>query len=447
MTESNNNTFLETLVCCLTIISTVLTQVPALAGYFRPIMYAMWILTLVLGLIINRFRIHSDSFLFIYIIVVLIIWTETILNLSTHSDSYIAKVVPLPLLCYLVGVLYSRVVKHNTTRICLAVLLITSFLMFSYIFATYIGNFGRWFNASTYIYEQKNSAAQIIGCTIIISDFLIKTERKWIFVVKNLILIFMFLVIVAMQSRAALISLIVTAIVYYFIILRGKKRFFITVLLLVILVAVLNNGVLSRYVVKAFIFNDRQTKNLDNFTSGRLSYFVNAWGLFKEHPIIGTGHHRVDNLYLCVLSDVGLVGFIPVIVLWITRICKNVAYYFKNKNPFSACVLCLTVFYFCESFAEAYPPFGPGVCAFMFWILCSFVDTKYVVSTSILGESETYEELTDNSGMEELSDFEKKVNLNNTGIRKISSEMDNKLNSVLNSKRNNRENPNGVEKK
>ncbi len=382
MTDSKNNTFLETLVSCITIVSTVLTQVPALARYFRPVMYVMWILALVLGIIINRFRIQSNSFLNMYIIVVLILWTEMLLNISTHNDSFIVKVVPLPLLCYLVGVLFSRILNKKNAYICLIVLLFTSLIMFSYIFVTYIGSFSIWFNAKTYIYEQKNSAAQIIGCTIIISAFLIRTSRKWLNILRYFIFVFMFLIIVAMQSRAAIISLIVTVAVYYFIILRGKKRIIVSVLLILFIIAVFNSELLLKYVTKAFVFNARQTKNLDNFTSGRLTHFVNAWELFLEHPLIGTGHNRVDNLYLCVMSDVGLVGFIPVLVLWITRIVKNIIFYFKNKTPFSACVLCLTVFYLCESFAEAYPPFGPGVCAFMFWLICSFVDTK----NSIIGE-------------------------------------------------------------
>lgn len=385
LTDSKNS-FLETLICCLTIVSTVLTQVPALVRFFRPIMYVMWILALVIGIIINRFRVPANSFLYMYVCVVLILWVEMMLNMSSHSDSYVVKVVPLPLLCYLVGILFSRVMKKKTTDISLIVLLLTSFLMFSYIFAIYIGDFRTWFNAKTYIYEQKNSAAQIIGCTIIISAFLIKSSRKWLNVIRYLILVFMFLIIVAMQSRAAIISLIVTAIVYYFIVLRGKKRVFITILLFAVLLMALNSELLLKYVVKAFIFNSRQTKNLDNFTSGRLSHFVNAWELFKEHPIIGTGHNRVDNLYLCVLSDVGLVGFIPVIVLWITRIIKNVIFYFRYRTPFAVCVLCLTVFYLCESFAEAYPPFGPGVCAFMFWLICSYIDTR-TFSTEISEET------------------------------------------------------------
>lgn len=376
MSEKRGLISITGVVCVTTIITTVLTQVPAISSYFRPVMYVMWILALLLGLINNRAKIPSHPFLLLFATAVIILWIEYLFNMSTHGDSYIIQIIPLPLLCYVVGILYARRLDRRTTHNCLIALFITSFLMFSYIFLAYIGNFNTWLNANYYIYEQKNSAAQIIGCTIIITAFLINPSHKWLNIGKTFTLVFLFLVIIAMQCRSALIALIVTAAIYYIAVLRGKKRLAVSVVSIIALLVVFNSDVLSKYVLKAFVFNERQTRNLDYFTSGRLTYFRQAWELFKVHPIVGTGHNRVDNLYLCILSDVGLVGFIPILILWVTRIIRNISLFYKDKNPFSACVLCLTVFYFCESFAEAYPPFGPGVCAFMFWIICAFVDMK-----------------------------------------------------------------------
>lgn len=376
MSEKRGLLSITGVVSIATIITTVLTQVPAISSYFRPVMYILWILALLLGLINNRAKIPSHPFLLLFAAVVIILWIEYLFNMSTHVDSYIIRILPLPLLCYLVGILYARRLDRITALNCLIALFITSFLMFSYIFLTYIGNFSTWLNANYYIYEQKNSAAQIIGCTIILTAFLIKPSPKWLNIGRTITLVFLFLIIIAMQCRAALIALIVTAAVYYIAVLRGKQRFAVSIISIIVLIVFFNNDVLSKYVYKAFVFNERQTRNLDYFTSGRLTNFRYAWELFKEHYFVGTGHHRVDNLYLCILSDVGLVGFIPILILWVTRIIRNISIFYKEKNPFSACVLCLTVFYFCESFAEAYPPFGPGVCAFMFWVICAFVDMK-----------------------------------------------------------------------
>ena len=376
MSENRSNSTIIGIVSIITIISTVLTQVPAITGYFRPVMYVMWIIALFVGLVNNKAKIPLIPFFIVFVVVVLILWAEYFANLSTHENSYIIQVVSLPLICYVVGLLFARRIDTRMSTACLITLFITSFAMFSYIFFNYIGNFRIWLNANHYIYEQKNSAAQIIGCTIIISAFLIKPSHKLLKAIKNIALIFLFLIIVAMQCRSALISIILTAAVFYVSVLRGKKRLLVSALCIIAIVLVLNSDVMLKYVYKAFVSTDRQSRSLDSFTSGRLTYFKQAWELFVEHPVVGTGHHRVDNLYLCVLSDVGLIGFIPIMILWVSRITSNVLAFIKNKTPFTACVLCLTVFYFGESFAEAYPPFGPGVCAFMFWVICAFVDVR-----------------------------------------------------------------------
>lgn len=126
--------------------------------------------------------------------------------------------------------------------------------MFSYIFVTYIGSFSTWLNADYYIYEQKNSAAQIIGCTIILTAFLIKPQQRWINISKYVSLTILFLFIVAMQCRTALVGLIITALVYYFTILHGRKKLAVTVILCVALIIVFNNDVLTKYITKAFCF-------------------------------------------------------------------------------------------------------------------------------------------------------------------------------------------------
>lgn len=377
MIGNNRNNHAIVLLCMITIAITVLTQVPSLATVVRPLMYVLWVLLLCAGVISNSFRIPLNRFLILYIITVFILGFECIILSNSHSDSYAMQIVPLPLVCYIAGLLIAQKADETLISNNLLTFYAVSFLMFSYIFYTYIGSFRTWYTANYYIYEQKNSAAQIIGCTILLSAFLIQPRAKWMNVGKNISLALLFLIIIAMQCRTALFSLLITATLYYFTVLHGKRKVIVTAILVGAIIAVINSDVLSQYVYKAFVFNERKTRNLDYFTSGRLTYFTNAWGLFVEHPLVGTGHHRVDDLYLCILSDVGLVGFIPIIVLWIDRIVRNITAFFKNRTPFTACLMCLTIFYFSESIFEAYPPFGPGVCAFMFWIVCAFSDMGF----------------------------------------------------------------------
>ncbi len=272
--------------------------------------------------------------------------------------------------------LIARKANETVINSALVAFFSVSFIMFLYIFVTYVGNFSTWFHANYYIYEQKNSAAQIIGCTIITTAFLIHPGKKWGKIAKFAAIMVLLLITVAIQCRAALLSLLVTAAVYYLLVLKGRKKFAVTLALIAAIVLVYSNNHLLQYIQKAFVFTKRQAENLDYFTSGRLTNYRHALGIIRENPLVGTGHYRVDNLYLCLLADVGLAGFLPIMVLWLSRITRNMIAFHKEKTPFTSCVLCLTVFYLCESVSEAYPPFGPGVCSFMFWIICAFLDSK-----------------------------------------------------------------------
>ena len=370
------------LICILTIIITLLTQLPSVSGTFRPVMFAMWAIAFGVGIIKNRAVIPSKGFVLLFTATVGIVWLECLINYNTHIESYIAQVIPLPLICYLVGALYAKTVSEKTVSDSLITLFAVSLIIFSYIFFTYIGSFDVWLNATKFLYEQKNSVAQIIGCTVIISAFLIKPKSKWLVVGKYLALGFMFLIVIAMQCRTSLIALLITAAAYFVTILKGRKKLAVGIILIIAAVVVLSNDNLSRYVLKAFVWSEKQTRTVDDFTSGRLTVFKEAWDMFIGSPVIGTGHNRVDNMYLCVLSDLGLVGFIPIMALWGTRIVRNLAAFRRRRDSFTTCVFCLTIFYFCVSMAESYPPFGPGVCAFMFWVVCAFVDVREAYNVS-----------------------------------------------------------------
>ena len=137
-----------------TIAITVLTQVPSLANVFRPLMYVMWIVLLFAGVVVNSFRIPVNRFLVLYILTVLILSFECMLLSNSHSASYAMQIVPLPLVCYTVGLLITQKADDALIKKSLTTFYMVSFLIFSFIFVTYIGSFRTWYSANYYIYEQ-----------------------------------------------------------------------------------------------------------------------------------------------------------------------------------------------------------------------------------------------------------------------------------------------------
>ena len=93
-----------------------------------------------------------------------------------------------------------------------------------------------------------------------------------------------------------------------------------------------------------------------------------------ESSLIGTGKYYVDSLYINVLTENGVIGALIIYIIWGLRISRNfVVNRQYNAVPYvrKDMIMCLTIFFFIESVLEGYPPFGPGVSSFMFWLLCS----------------------------------------------------------------------------
>ena len=374
------SSFFITTLCIATIVFTVLTQIPEIEVYMRPVMYACWLGLLIIGCIVSSSKIRITYTIIGFIVAILIISIECGLCnilINTHLDSYFLRVIPLPFFCYLTVYLISNYINSDNWEIIIGSFITVTLVAFLYIFRTYIGSISEWLLASVYLYADKNSAAQIIGCAIVFCSFLITPKKKLLILLKYTALAVLILLLVVMQCRTALVSVILAFAAYYVFKLKGKKRFLVTTALVVLAVYVLVDPTLSQYITKAFVINSRQVTNLNSFTSGRMQLYKEAWEIFCNSPLFGTGHFRVDDLYLAVLSDIGIIGFVPVIILWISRIIINVSLFYDNKNnSFYVCLFCLTVFYIGESVFEAYPPFGPGVCAFMFWAYCAVIDNK-----------------------------------------------------------------------
>lgn len=371
--------FLDRVLVIATLALTLLSQIPKLESKVRPAMYLIWLLMFVVGLVGNGFKIRTNRFLNHYIGSFLIIIVECFLCFflfQTHLNSYFLRVFPLPILCYLIGsFLVNKYDKATEKRILVIYLVITS-VVFIYIFNEYIGSINNWFYTTVYIYEKKNSAPQIIASAMILGIFLLNYKNRALQMIKYIDLSVLLIIMVTMQCRAALISLVLTAVIYSLVIANQKWKVIFVCVAIIGGTIVFSNNVLASYVMKAFVTNSRQMQSFDNFTSGRMTLYGEALEHFANSIWVGTGHYRVDDLYICLLSDIGLIGFCAVISLWLHRILLNINAFIKENTLFTRCLLCLTFFYIGESIFEAYPPFGPGVCSFMFWILSAMLDYK-----------------------------------------------------------------------
>ena len=129
------------------------------------------------------------------------------------------------------------------------------------------------------------------------------------------------------------------------------------------------------FIDQALLLTKNAGADINTFSSGRLDGWDRALATFAKSPFFGCGRYYVDCSYISVLAEIGILGFVLVESVWITRAVSN----FKAGSGLNsdAFLMCLTMFYFIESVLEGYPPFGPGVSSFMFWFLSvTFVDNK-----------------------------------------------------------------------
>ncbi len=371
----------------LTVIVSILSQIPAFAPYLRPVMYLMWMADLAIGFFLSGMRIPKSRFVYLYVAVILFLIAECgicFVLYRSHLDSYMLRVVPLPLICYLVGAFSVEHVNRKVIRIAVITLMASCLFMCIYIYAVYFGSISAWMQSDVYLYTQKNSAGQIIACSVIAGFFILEFEEIWKKVIKYAVLAYLCFILLMLQCRTAIFGMIIAIAAYLIFAPKEKRKYYLILTIVLLVVIAFLISPVSAFFRKAFAIRDEEgdvtqpgtAQALDNYSSGRLTWYKLAWEEFLKTPFIGTGSYRVDNLYLCLLADVGIVGFVPVIALWAVRFFSNVLGFFKKRNAFTTCLVCMTLFYSVESLLEAYPPFGPGVCTFVFWVMSSFLDLK-----------------------------------------------------------------------
>ncbi len=348
---------------------------------FRQAMNFAWSLVLLVLVYHSRPKMEITRFgmdyLFLYVLFFGFCLLTT-LFFQNHMNTNLFKPLGICLFTYLAGALLGKL-RYPLDRLNQFILFfcILTVCLSVYIRVFYLSNFSQWIRQTSYLYTSKNSAGQLIGVTVILLLFYRKTESRFTAVLKIASIVFLSYVLVLIQCRTAILAVAVVAFIYLFRAQRGRAQYFFAVLCLVVFV--ISNQTAWSILEKALLL-DGVDRGIDTFSSGRLAFYQDAWNQFSVHIFTGTGSTYVDNFYLAVLTENGIIGAFLILPVWFKRIWCN----FFQKLPegveslplkrLESSVMLLTVFYLVESFFEGLPPFGPGVCAFMLWTLSGYLD-------------------------------------------------------------------------
>lgn len=349
--------------------------------YISAIMYTTWILAMGYLIYKNNFKLSMTSFLKIFVLAyATLIFFEMIKLVVFHRDiSNVLVIMRIPLFVYVLGVCMTFFINEDTLYKITRYFVVASLLLALYIHITYFPSLSDWYNKWEYVYTSKNSAVQILMISVFLIWFLKKKNTQTIFVVmiKMISSFYLLFVCILLQGRTALVGFLVVIILNLLLEKKGK-------LWLVIIgagIAVASSDSLLQLLFHAFQFDKYgDNLNVNNLTSNRWGLYEKAISLFNESPFWGRGAFYVDNFYLSSAVEVGIIGLGLILMILIYRVKKNLTH---NKYESVYCeytwgrwVLLCSAFLFVESLMEAFPPFGPGVCSCMFWLICGYLDKK-----------------------------------------------------------------------
>ena len=359
----------------LAVASSVLSQIREIESFFRPLMFALWISVIVFCCVRQKIRITASRFARNYMIAFLVFCLFCAICSLKNSDYLSAnylRVFAVPLIVTIAAENSSTQDKDIDKEKLLRVVSIYCFfalILALWAHVSFFSSYSRWLSTQVYLYSSKNSAGQIWISAVIILLFYCNYRSNWQKIVSYAVCVYLLVMTGIAQCRTAIFAFSVALAVYALI--RAKKKFAWIVFLGSFSVAVWYIPATRQFINQALLLTKYAGTDFNTFSSGRVVLWKRAIDTFSESPIIGVGKYYVDSSYLSILAETGIVGFIIIEFIWLTKQISCFSYHGEQKER--ALLFLLTIFYIVESLLEGFPPFGPGVSSFMYWLLSAYI--------------------------------------------------------------------------
>lgn len=358
---------IDVILLKLAVIVSVLSQINEIEVIFRPLMYLLWICLLLYLLFIYKFKLSLSHFT-IYFIIIYILFTllcicGSFLGLDHLNNNYL-KILRIPLLVSIIGGLMKNSLSNEEMKSTIHLFILSSLIFAIWIHITYFRSFSDWMSSNIYLFEQKNSAAQIWSMSVLFLVFQVRPETKWQKVIKFIVIFYLILILGLSQCRTALLGI---GGALLFVYSKRLKHPYIVFLCILIICGVLYMiPAIKQTIDHMFLLDKYSGADINTISSGRLEGISLSLEYFLSSPVLGVGNWYIDCSYISVLTESGVLGFILIESVWFYRIILNV---FNKSKTYKLIIQAATVFYIVESLLEGYPPFGPGVSSFMFWLV------------------------------------------------------------------------------
>ena len=382
--QKQQNSLIVIIFTHLAVIFTVFSQIRIMQSYFRPLMFVCWAIALLYSFLAKR-AIYINSFIKTFILAMLFILLHNTVASFVYSEFQISNyfnVALIPLFVFFTMFQVAGYITPEHFKKILITYCICAVVLAIYLHIEYIPSLNSWLSSQVYIYSSKNSAAQIFISASIIMIFYFNDSDKKTIVLRFGASLYLMIISMFLQCRTAILGF--ACVLFFHFIIRSsamKKTAFIAVAILVIILFITNETLFEIF-EHTFGFDKYENATVNDLSSGRLDLYKLAFEKFAENPLLGKIYYYVDCMYISVYTALGIFGGTALMLPWFKRISRNFkalkfAMNHKTQINLEQTVCYLTVFYIVESLLEGQPPFGPGACSAMFWLICSYMDYTY----------------------------------------------------------------------
>lgn len=358
---------------------TNLTQLPYFVerGMTQRLAQILWVLVIALCIINRKLKIYRKL---LWMLILSAVFAGLIVALSlVTQQNYIGTRIfysfYLSLAIFLIGIFLNDSIKLKEF-----VVIYNSYIFSSYILAVDIWmRFLRGSDLTTtvYAYGSKNSASLILFTGLVLMIFEWNLQGRVWSAIRWLMCISMIYILICLRSRAVFVCMFL---LFTFILIQQRatlKRFkrVLVISVLVTLYLVFTNKNISDVVINGILFAGRDTGNLNDLTSSRLSEWISFPKLFSQYFWIGAGRYKIESFPLSVLVQYGFLGgiFLICCALWpVVFSVRQIRYSEKWIT-----LLLISASYFVNGLFEEVAPFGPGVKCYFLWLLFGLMYKKW----------------------------------------------------------------------
>ena len=232
---------------------------------------------------------------------------------------------------------------------------------------------GGWgLSEAVYLYQAKNSAAQIIfACGICVFFFreALSKYKFGIIIIVGSLLLFLLLILI-LRSRATLLGFLPFLYLLLSKMSSRKIRIYTFCICSFVFLFLILNDRFYDLLVDGILFAQRDSSDVDDLSSGRFVQILNFGNLLGDNILFGKGESYIECFPLDIWLNTGLFGllimfflFVNIMILLVKRI---------TKKSLDSVVFILFVAYFFNSLFEQQAPLGPGSKCFFLWLCLGF---------------------------------------------------------------------------